>query len=60
MSGDEPRLPRVAMLALPDGRPLHVWLSGTGMWACAAYDHGPMCRRCVRVADFRDVVKDTA
>jgi hypothetical protein len=36
-------------LTLPDGRTLHVWISGDTLWACAEYDHGPMCRRCLPV-----------
>lgn len=36
------------------GRTLHVFLTGTEasgyrMWACTAYDHGPMCRLCQEV-----------
>jgi hypothetical protein len=34
-----------------NGRSLHVFLTGTEelghtLWACSAYDHGPLCRLC--------------
>lgn len=37
------------MYDLGEGKTLHVFLSGNEdidyrMWACTAYDHGPMCR----------------
>lgn len=28
---------------------LHVWHQGGTVWLCDAYDHGPFCRRCVKV-----------
>lgn len=41
---------------LGDGKTLHAFLTGTKevgykLWACAAYDHGPMCRLCQEVDD---------
>jgi hypothetical protein len=27
----------------------HIWTSGGHVWACDAYDHGPMCRLCRKV-----------
>lgn len=34
---------------LTGDRTLHVWISGDALWACSAYDHGPMCRLCRQV-----------
>lgn len=28
------------------GHDLYRWVQGGFEWACCAYDHGPMCRRC--------------
>ena len=36
---------------LPTGGVLHVWTQGEERWCCVAYDHGPMCRRCVRMEE---------
>jgi hypothetical protein len=37
----------VTVTELPNGKTLHRWTNPTGdEWACVAYDHGPMCRRC--------------
>ena len=33
------------------GHVLHVWEQDGDVWACCAYDHGPMCRMCRRVTD---------
>jgi hypothetical protein len=30
---------------------VHRWAQDGIEWACAAYDHGPFCRRCQRVTD---------
>lgn len=36
---------------LPNGKVLHRWTDADGEdWACAAYDHGPLCRLCQRVS----------
>lgn len=34
----------------PGAHPLHRWISNGQPWACAAYDHGPMCRLCTPVS----------
>lgn len=39
---------------LGEGQTLHVWIRRSdyvdpSMWACTAYDHGPLCRRCQEV-----------
>ena len=28
------------------GKAFKVWTQPDGQWVCAAYDHGPFCRRC--------------
>jgi hypothetical protein len=37
-----------------DGPDVHVWTSGDDLWACAAADHGPLCRLCQRVDEVLD------
>jgi hypothetical protein len=40
------------LIEQPDLPPIHVWTNKAGeTWACAAADHGPMCRLCRRVGD---------
>lgn len=29
-----------------DGHDLYRWVQDRQEWACCAYDHGPLCRRC--------------
>ena len=29
-----------------DGHDLYRWMQNGFEWACCAYDHGPLCRRC--------------
>lgn len=31
---------------------VHVWNADNQTWACAAYDHGPLCRLCQRVDEI--------
>lgn len=31
------------------GHTLYLWEQDGVQWACCAYDHGPMCRRCQKV-----------
>src|SRR3990167_2005780 len=35
---------------LPVGT-LKVWSQGDGQWACIAYDHSALCRRCQNISD---------
>jgi hypothetical protein len=38
---------------------LHRWRNRDGQeWACAAYDHGPLCRRCQPVDDVMAALLD--
>ena len=41
--------------SIANGKTLHRWTAPNGdMWACAEYDHGPLCRRCVPVNPTTD------
>lgn len=39
-----------------DRHDLYRWMQDGVEWACCAYDHGPMCRRCRPVGDKVDLL----